>query len=119
MSTATVENILTQINQLPASERAKVIAALQQQDEAPTRRPQFPPDRIISVNEPYIDRTREYEWLKEHEREYIGQWIALKEDRLLAHGPIAKEVFAKARALGVNDALVLLVVDPDIPYMGF
>ena len=118
MAPVTVETILTQANQLPASERAKLIAALQQQDEAPPQRPQFPPDRIISVNEHYIDRTREYEWLKQHEREYIGQWIALKEDRLLAHGTVAKEVFAQARALGVNDALVLLVVDPDIPYMG-
>jgi hypothetical protein len=115
MSTATVENILTQINQLPASERAKVIAAIREQDKAS---PQFPPDRIISVNENYLDRTLEYQWLAAHRREYIGEWIALKADQLVAHGTRAKDVFAQARAAGINDALVLFVEDPDIPYIG-
>lgn len=119
MPAVTVETILTQVNQLPAAERAKLIAALRQQHKAPPQRPQFPPDRIISVNEPYIDRTREFEWMKQHEREYIGQWVALKGDQLIAHGTAAKTVFARARELGVNDALVYLVEDPDIPYMGF
>lgn len=98
MSAITVETILAQVNQLPASARAKLIAALrQQQHQAP---PQFPPDRIISVNESYIDRTREFEWMKQHEREYIGQWVALKGDQLIAHGTAAKTVFARARELG-------------------
>lgn len=119
MTGITVENILAQVNQLPASERAELIAALQQRREIPPQNSQFPPDRIISVNEPYIDRTREYEWMKQHEREYIRQWVALKGDQLIAHGPEAKAVFAKARELGINDAIVYLVVDPDIPYMGF
>ncbi|MDQ3010720.1 MAG: DUF5678 domain-containing protein, partial [Acidobacteriota bacterium] len=67
---------------------------------------------------PYIDRKLEYGWLKQHERKYIGQWIALKDDQILAHGGNAREVSAKARELGVHDALVLLVEDPDVSYMG-
>lgn len=115
MSAVTAETILQQVNQLPAAERAKLIAALREQDETP---PQFPPDRIISVNAPYIDRTLEYKWLAAHRREYIGEWIALKGEQLIAHGAQAKEVFAQARAVGAKDALVLFVEDPNIHYVG-
>lgn len=82
-------------------------------------RSKIPPGRIISINAPYIDRTQEYEWMKQHEREYIGQWVALKGGRLIAHGAIAKEVFAKTRELGAPDALVYLVENPNLHYMGF
>ena len=58
------------------------------------------------------------EWMKQHEREYIGQWVALKGNHLIAHGPSAKEVFAKAREFGIQDALTYLVEDPDIPDLG-
>lgn len=82
-------------------------------------RSEIPSGRIISVNEPYIDRTQEIEWMKKHKREYIGQWVAVKGNRLIAHGTVAKEVFAKTRELGAPDALVYLVEDPDLHYMGF
>lgn len=116
MSAIAVEDIIAQVNQLPAKEREKLIAKLSQESEAKLM---IPPSRIISFNEPYIDRTLESEWMKQHEREYIGQWVALKGDQLIAHGAAAKEVFAKARELGIHDALVCLVEDPDQPYIGF
>ena len=116
MSVITAENILAQVNQLPAMERAKLIAQLNRE---PKNEYEVPEGRIISANEPYIDRTLEFKWMDEHEHEYVGQWVAVKEDKLIAHGFVAKEVFAKARELGVTDALVYLVNDNDLPYMGY
>lgn len=118
MSAIAVEGIIAQVNQLPAAEREKLIARLNQEGEAKEAKYVVPEGRIASVNAPYIDRTLEFEWMKQHEREYIGQWVALKGNQLVAHGPSAKEVFAKARELGVQDALTYLVEDPDVPYMG-
>jgi hypothetical protein len=114
MSSATIENILAQVNQLPPSERRKLIAALTSSEKARTEGPW---SRVISTNGPYNDRTLEYEWLAKHRREYIGQWIALKGDQLIAHGPVAKEVFARADECGVDDAMFLFVEDPDIPFV--
>lgn len=114
MATATVENIVALINQLPELERARLIAELAQSQLA---KPQLPKSRIISTNAPFNDRRLDYEWLAQHQREYIGQWIALKDGQLLAHNRQAKEVFAKAKEVGMAEVLVLLVEDPDVPFM--
>jgi hypothetical protein len=66
---------------------------------------------------PAPDRTSEMRWLAEHGREYIGQWVALDGDRLIAHGPDAKAVYAAARADGAERPLVDSVHDPDLPFV--
>ena len=115
MPTVTFEDILAQVSELPAEERGKLLSRLKREER---RKPLAFHSKVICTNAPYVDRKLEYEWLKQHEREYIGQWIALKDDQLLAHGGNAKDVSVKARELGVRDALVLLVEDPDVAYMG-
>lgn len=114
MATATVENIVALINQLSELERARLIAELSQKQPA---KPLVPEGRIISTNVPFNDRRLDYEWLAQHQREYIGQWVALKDGQLLAHSRSAKEVFAKAKEIGMAEVLVLLVEDPDVPFM--
>jgi hypothetical protein len=116
MATATVENIVALINQLPELERARLIAELAKTQPAKL---QLPKGRIISTNAPYEDRRLDYEWLATHRREHIGKWIALKDGNLVAEGETGREVFAKVKELGVELPLVLLVEDPDISYMGF
>ncbi len=114
MITATVENIVALINQLPELERARLIAELAQNQPA---KPQLPKGRIISTNAPYNDRRLDYEWLAQHQREYVGQWVALKDGKLVTEGETGREVFAKVKELGVELPLVLLVENPDVPFM--
>ncbi len=56
-----------------------------------------------------IDCTRELRWLAEHRDEYAGQWVALDGDRLLSHGPNAREVYQAARRSGVEIPVVVQV----------
>lgn len=112
MSTVTVENIVELINQLPAIERGKLINELTHSAKL-----QFPKSRIISVNAEYNDRSLDYEWLAKHRREYIGQWVALNNGELVAQGETGQEVFSKIKEIGDDAALVLLVEDPDIPFV--
>lgn len=114
MATATVENIVALINQLPELERVRLMAELAKSQSA---KPLVPEGRIISTNAPYEDRRLDYEWLAKHQREYIGKWIALKEGQLIAEGETGREVFAKVKELGVKLPLVLLVEAPDVPSM--
>ncbi len=44
----------------------------------------------------------ERQWLAENRGKYLGQWVALAGDRLVASGLDGKEVYDKARALGVT-----------------
>lgn len=113
-SKVTVESILEQYNQLSLRDRQRLVEAL-------TGR-YFPPpaewfkSRVISTNEPYNPRTQESEWYRNHRYEYIGEWVAVEGDQLIAHSPDAKEVFAAVRRKGA-DAILMHMGDPDIPFV--
>lgn len=62
--------------------------------------------------------SKELEWLEANRETYIGQWVALQGDRLLAAGPDAREVFAKARDI-VPCPLVVRVEEPGLPFAGW
>lgn len=51
---------------------------------------------------PYIDRSLEMEWIKNHKKEFAGKWVALQGSRLICHGNNAEIVFATARSLGIE-----------------
>ena len=50
---------------------------------------------------PYVDRSQEMKWIREHQAEYADQWVALDGDRVIAAGFDAEAVFAAARAADV------------------
>jgi hypothetical protein len=110
MTSITVENILELVNQLPSFERERLIAELTKERHS---KPEVSRSKIISVSDSYNDRKSEYEWLAQHRHEYVGQWIALKGNQLVAHGPNANDVFAKTDNLGISDAMFLLVTAPN------
>jgi hypothetical protein len=57
--------------------------------------------------------------LDENRGKHLGQWVALDGDRLIASGPTAKEVYAKAKAEGVEIPFVELVIDREpAPFIG-
>jgi hypothetical protein len=47
--------------------------------------------QIRKARLPHIDRSREMSWIATHKQEYVGEWVALDGERLIAHGfdPIA------------------------------
>lgn len=67
-----------------------------------------------------IDFTKEHAWLKAHRNEFVGQWVALDGDQLLAHGPDAGEVYDKARGLGVRvPSVVRIEASDELPFGGW
>jgi hypothetical protein len=75
--------------------------------------------RIIATSLPVKDRSREYEWLKEHRDQYAGLYVALSGDCLLSQGKTFKEAATAARKAGVTDALIVFVEGSDTPpYVG-
>ena len=79
-----------------------------------------PRDRQVEPIIPQADFSRSVKWLAEHRAEYAGQWVALDQDRLIAHSQDAKEVYAAAEASGVKYPMVTQVEDPNaLPFAGF
>ena len=100
MSSATLERILDEVKRLTPDERRELREALER--EMPDA-PQAP-----SADD---QRERERRWLDEHRDEYLGQWVALEGDRLLASGTDGRAVYQAARAAGVR-APYLTRVEP-------
>jgi hypothetical protein len=113
MENITVETILAQIAQLPVEERRKLRQLLEQQEQ----RAKPPLDKRVPAR-PAPDSTREMKWLREHRREYIGQWIALDGNRLIAHDTDHQKVYAAAKADGAYLPLITYIEDPDKHYLG-
>lgn len=58
----------------------------------PWRKALAPPE-VVKIGGPLDkDRTPEYEWLKVHGRKYMGEWVAVLDDQLVAHAPGLKEL---------------------------
>jgi Family of unknown function (DUF5678) len=119
MQEISVENILSQIAQLPLTERRRLRQLFEQQEEQqqpPGTQPARPPlDRRFPPNPIPGGAMRALQWIAEHAREYAGQWVALDGDRLIAHGKDARKVYAAANADGAYLPLVDLIEDPDDP----
>lgn len=75
----------------------------------------FSQSRVIAKNLPITDRSRELAWLEEHRNEYDGKYVALSGNCLIAAGESYKEVAAKARESGVENALLVHVEGSETP----
>ena len=58
------------------------------------------------------------EWLRLHNKEYGGEWVALDGRRLIAHGPDAMEVYAAAEADGAYLPMITYIEPADaLPFV--
>ena len=64
------------------------------------------------------NRALEQRWLAEHREEYLGEWVALQGDRLIAHGHDSREVYRAARSAGIGVPFVIRVETYEEPSMG-
>jgi hypothetical protein len=78
MPSATLERILNEVKRLTPEERRELREALEREAVCAVVLPSAGVDN---------DRwERERRWLDEHREQYLGQWVALEGDRLLASG---------------------------------
>ena len=63
---------------------------------------------------------RALRWLEENKVKYLGQWVALDGDQLLAAGTDGKQVYAEAVAAGVAVPLLQQIkAEDDLPFGGW
>ena len=99
------DQIIKSIEQLPASEQERIRRWL---DDRGTSNGEAD-DSEVHANR----SAKSLRWLYENREKYLGQWVALDGDRLIASGATAKEVYSKAKAEGVEIPFVELVTGPE------
>ncbi len=65
-----------------------------------------------------LDFTKTQEWLKQHRREYVGNWVVLDGDRLIGCGDDPRPIVEQARGEGVRTPFVEFIRDESEPFMG-
>lgn len=103
-----LENIISSIRGLPPTDRARLRRLLDTDDLDGT-----------SEEQGNSRRTQSLHWLQENRKDYLGLWVALDGDRLIASGKSARQVFDAAKKAGVFAPFVELVTDEEsVPYTG-
>ena len=65
-------------------------------------------------------RSLERAWLKQHQAEHIGAWVALEGASLVAHGSSARQVLDAANSAGYEQPLVVHIPsEPELPFGGW
>jgi hypothetical protein len=117
MAQATAELILAEIAALSPAERDKLMELLNRQLLSTSYEAQqgifIPP---FDVRDP----APSLRWIEEHRAEFAGQYVALDDDRLVAHGIDPHQVIAVVRASGLNGLFFTLIPSADAPpFAGF
>lgn len=112
----TADHIMQLIEQMPTTERLKLRALFDRYHNDPPAK--APRDKRVP-SQPMPDSTRERQWVEDHKHEYVGQWVALDGDRLIAASPNRREISAAVDADSAVLPLILRSPSPiELPYIG-
>ena len=100
---ATLEQIIDEARALSPAEKRELRRAL---------------DRELVPAAPVQSRATESAWVDHHRDEYLGQWVAIEGDRLIAHGANARQVYLAARAAGITTPFIERVEKRQDAFMG-
>lgn len=113
MSIETLDRVKATILTLPQEDRKQLHQWLDDQ----ARKDANQPAQKESLEERLALYKQTEKWLSENREKYMGQWVALEGDRLIAHGTDALAVHAEAKAAGIEvPFLEHIVEDDDKPF---
>lgn len=104
-----VNEIIEAIHKLPGAEQEKIRRKLEEEKL----------EKKNQVDEQVTLFKAAEKWLKENRTEYLGQWVCLYGDKLIAHGTDALEVDRQAREAGIKSPFLEHIVEEKYPFGGW
>jgi hypothetical protein len=101
---ATLEQIIDEARALSPAEKLKLRQTLDRE--------------LGQAAAPAQSRAIESNWVERHRDKYLGRWVALEGDTLIAHGANAREVYLAARQAGIAGPYLVHVTPKADPYIG-
>lgn len=120
MSQPTYEQIAGAIAQLPSFDKQRLLSFLQDQLGLNGEQQNGMQGTAPSIAELELPDPRPNDqWLKDHKEEYRGQWVALHNGVLIAHGIDGEEVVRTVHQAAIKLPLILFIEPADaLPFAG-
>ena len=100
---ATLEQIIDEARALSPAEKLKLRRVL---------------DRELERSVQAQSRSVESTWVERNRDKYLGQWVALEGETLVAHGANAREVYLAARQAGITGPYIVHITPKVAAYIG-
>jgi|SRR5215204_1137082 len=104
----TTNEIIEAIHNLPDGEREKIRRTLEKEKLEKQKEVEEQVRRFHAAEK----------WLKENRAEYLGQWVCLYGDELIAHGTDALEVHRQAKEKGIKSPYLVRVIEEPENFVG-
>lgn len=111
----TAEQVIETVRALPLSERKKFY------DLAEKEKQIFLSENGAKNADSANERTKfqlAVKWLAENRQNFLGQWVCLDGDRLVAHGADAVKIYKEAKEKGIQVPFVEHIVEEKEAYGG-
>ena len=102
------DEIVKAIHNLPKSEQEKIRKTLEREKLEKQR----------DVEEQIRRFNAAEKWLKENRAEYLGQWVCLYGDQLIAYGEDGRKVFQEAKEKGIKSPYLVRVIEEPENFVG-
>lgn len=112
MAHPTFEQAVEIVKALPSEDHERFNQWFKQQEKLDAK--QTP--KRISVDEEIAQFKKTQEWLAQNRERFMGQWVCLEGDQLIAHGIDALQVHAQAKAAGIKAPFLEHIVEDDEPF---
>lgn len=104
MTTTTIDEIESKINELPKADRAELLRRLNE----PPRKHDEPKRTKSNGKKGYV--SPDTIWMRDHSHKYPGMYVAIKDGEFVAAGRTIKEADQAAKAKGVDRPLLAYVL---------
>lgn len=119
MEHSTFEQAVEAVNSLPTNDRERFNEWFKQQEHLDAKTngtPASTSQHPVTLEEREARFQRALRWIEENKAKYLGQWVALDGDQLLAAGSDGKQVYAEAVAAGVEVPFLKRVIEEQEPF---
>ncbi len=111
MKNSTFEQAVEVVKALPSEERERFDKWFKQQEQIDTT------PKSLRVSEDNIVRFKKtQDWLAKNREQFMGQWVCLEGDQLIAHGTDGLKVHAEAKAAGIEIPFLEHIVEEKEPF---
>lgn len=107
----TLEQVIAEARALHPAERAQLRRWLDEQVA--------PKVRQVRADSAQERQVKALQWLEENRRQYVGQWVALDGDKLIAAGKDRRKFVAEVRASNVKAPFIHKFVCEELPFGGW